>query len=49
LISLSLKTKILTMKKTTIVGFAMAAILASCTQPEAPTSHAGVYSLDKVI
>jgi len=36
------------MKKTTIVGFAMAAILASCTQPEAPTSHAGVYSLDKV-
>ena len=37
------------MKKTTIVGFAMAAILASCTQPEAPTSHAGVYSMDKVI
>ena len=37
------------MKKTTIVGFAMATILASCTQPEAPTSHAGVYSLDKVI
>jgi len=37
------------MKKTTIVGFAMAAILASCSQPEAPTSHAGVYSMDKVI
>jgi hypothetical protein len=35
------------MKKTTIVGFAMAAIMASCSQPEAPTSHAGVYSMDK--
>ena len=37
------------MKKTSIVGFAMAAILASCTQPEAPVSQAGAYSLDKVI
>jgi hypothetical protein len=37
------------MKKTTIVGFAMAALLASCTQPEAPVSQAGAYSLDKVI
>jgi hypothetical protein len=35
------------MKKTTIVGFAMTAIMASCSQPEAPTSHAGVYSMDK--
>jgi hypothetical protein len=37
------------MKKTTIVGFVMAAFLASCTQPETPTSMAGAYSLDKVI
>jgi hypothetical protein len=36
------------MKKTRIVGFAMAALLASCSQPEAPTSHAGAYSMDKV-
>ena len=37
------------MKKTTIVGFAMAALLASCSQPEAPVSQAGVYSMDKVV
>jgi hypothetical protein len=37
------------MKKTTIVGFAMAALLASCAQPEAPVSQAGVYSMDKVV
>jgi len=37
------------MKKTTIVGFAMVAILASCAQPEAPTSQAGAYSLDRVV
>ena len=37
------------MKTTSILGFAMAAILASCSQPEAPTSQAGAYSLDKVI
>ncbi len=44
-----IKPKNTKMKKTTIVGFAMAAILASCAQPEAPTSQAGAYSLDKVI
>jgi hypothetical protein len=37
------------MKKTTIVGFAMLAIMAGCNQTEAPASQAGAYSLDKVI
>ena len=37
------------MKKTTIVGFALAAIIAGCNQAETPTAQNGAYSLDKVI
>lgn len=37
------------MKKTTIVGFAIAAVIAGCNQTEAPTSQNGAYSLDKVV
>ena len=37
------------MKKTTIVGFALAAIIAGCNQTEKPAAQNGAYSLDKGI